>query len=78
MAATPHQRFYFRLQISQDQFLRHYQGSANSVQVVSECGKKLRFPATRLRPLLMHNGIHGRFCLTVDTNKRFVSLQLLK
>lgn len=69
------QRFYFQLNISQDLFLRHYQGTANSVQVISECGKKLRFPATRLRPLLTHNGIHGRFCLTIDANNRFINLQ---
>lgn len=75
---TPHQqRFYFCLDISQDQFLRHYQGSVNMVQVLSECGQTLRFPAIRLRPLLTHSGIHGRFCLTVDANNRFINLQQL-
>ena len=78
MTTSPQQRFYFSLAISQDQFLRHYQGRANMVQVLSECGQSLRFPATRLRPLLTHSGIHGRFCLTVDNNNRFISLQQLK
>lgn len=67
--------YYFRLNIPQDRFLHYYQGSANSVQVISECGKSLRFPATRLRPLLTQRGVRGRFCLTVDANNRFISLQ---
>jgi len=75
MAPSQHRHYFFRLHINQDQFLRHYQGAANSVQVMSECGKSLRFPASRLRSLLTHNGINGRFCLTVDANNRFVNLQ---
>ncbi|MEA3545750.1 MAG: DUF2835 domain-containing protein [Thermodesulfobacteriota bacterium] len=71
------QHYYFRLQISQQQFLRYYQGSARSVQVVSECGKRLHFPAVRLRPFLSHTGISGRFLLTIDSNNRFIDLQQL-
>ena len=76
---TEHNRqFYFRLQISRQQFLRYYQGTAGAVQVVSECGKRLRFPATRLRPFLSHTGIKGRFLLTVDGNNHFIDLQQLR
>jgi len=75
MTATVNRHYFFHLQISQDQFLRHYQGAVNSIQVVSECGKTLRFPASRLRPLLSHNGIHGRFCLTISPENRFISLR---
>ncbi|MDX2495838.1 MAG: DUF2835 family protein [Desulfuromusa sp.] len=70
-------KFYFRLQISQQQYLQYYQGTASAVQVISECGKRLHFPAVRLRPFLTHNGIHGRFCLTIDDNNRFIDLQML-
>lgn len=73
MMAT--QQYYFRLQISQQQFLRYYEGSANAVQVVSECGKRLHFPAIRLRPFLTHTGINGRFLLTIDHNNRFIDLR---
>ena len=69
-----HKCYFFQLHISQEQFLRHYQGHSNAVQVRSECGRRIRFPATRLRPLLGHNGIYGRYCLTVDHRNRFVSI----
>ncbi|MCK5826647.1 MAG: DUF2835 domain-containing protein [Desulfuromusa sp.] len=77
MTTQTKKQFYFRLQISQQQYLQYYQGSANTVQVVSECGQKVKFPAIRLRPFLTHNGIHGRFCLTIDGNNRFTNLQKL-
>ena len=77
MTTQSKKQFYFRLQISQQQYLQYYQGTANAVQVVSECGKRLKFPAVRLRPFLTHNGIQGRFRLTVDGNSRFIDLQIL-
>ncbi len=76
MTTQSKKQFYFRLQISQQQYLQYYQGTANAVQVVSECGKRLHFPAARLRPFLTHNGIHGRFRLTIDDNNRFIDLQM--
>jgi hypothetical protein len=75
MATTSRKQYYFRLQISQQQFLRYYQGSANAIQVVSECGKRLHLPAIRVRPFLTHSGINGRFLLTIDSNNRFIDLQ---
>ena len=69
--------YTFRLQISQQDFLRYYQGEAVAVQVVAECGRRLRFPASRLRPLLSTHGIRGRFRLTVDDRNRFLSIQKL-
>jgi len=73
--APPHKQFFFKLQISQQQYLQYYQGTANAVRVVSESGQKVQFPAVRLRPFLTHNGIEGRFCLTINSNNRFVSLK---
>ncbi|MCD6582235.1 MAG: DUF2835 family protein [Desulfuromusa sp.] len=77
MTTQSKKQFTFRLQISQQQYLQYYQGTANAVQVVSECGKKLHFPAVRLRPFLSHTGINGRFLLTIDSNNRFIDLQKL-
>ena len=77
MATQLKKQFTFRLQISQQQYLQYYQGTANAVQVVSECGQKVKFPAIRLRPFMTHDGIHGRFCLTIDGNNRFIDLQKL-
>jgi len=78
MTTQPKNQFTFRLQISQQQYLQYYQGTANAVQVVSECGKRLKFPAVRLRPFLSHTGINGRFLLTIDSNNRFIDLQQLQ
>ena len=69
--------YRFRLQISQQEFLRYYSGEAMTIQVISECGRRLRFPASRLRPMLTAQGIRGRFCLTVDHNNRFLDLKKL-
>ncbi len=77
MSQPQNKQFFFKLQISQQQYLQYYQGTANAVRVVSESGQKIQFPAIRLRPFLTHTGIHGRFCLTVDNNNRFVNLQKL-
>ncbi|WP_040844840.1 DUF2835 domain-containing protein [Thiorhodococcus drewsii] len=69
------QRFYFRLQISPTEYLRHYQGSAGRVVVRSHDGRNLSFPASNLRQFVSINGIHGEFCLTVDDNHRLVSIE---
>ena len=69
------QQFRFSLTINQQQYLRFYQGTASNVQVVSECGRRLRFPASRLRPFLTHTGISGRFQLSIDANNRFLDLK---
>jgi len=69
------QQFRFSLIISRQEFLRHYQGTASAVQVMSECGRRLRFPASRLRPFLTHTGINGRFVMTIDADNRFVELK---
>ena len=69
------QQFRFSLTINQQEYLRFYQGTASNVQVVSECGRRLRFPASRLRPFLSHTGISGRFQLSIDANNRFLDLK---
>ena len=78
MTTKSDRQYYFRLQLTQQRFLQYYQGSASSVQVVSECGKRLHFPAVRLRPFLAHTGISGRFLLTSDDNNRFINLKQLR
>ncbi len=69
--------YNFRLNISADQYLRYYQGAASNVQVLSECGNRLRFPASRLRPFLTRTGISGHFRITIDDRHRFVGLEKL-
>ena len=75
MSTTRQQQFRFNLTLSQQQYLRYYQGSASNVRVTSECGRRLLFPAARLRPFLTHSGISGRFLLITDAGNRFLELK---
>jgi hypothetical protein len=78
MTNVGQRQFFFSVQISQQEFLKYYQGTADYALVTSECGHRLRFPALRLRPFLSQHGINGRFALTVDKDNRFVSLQRIQ
>ncbi len=73
--AASEKKYLFRLRLSRRQFISYYQGTVSSVQVYSECGRSLRFPAHRLRSFLTANGISGRFALTVDRDNRFVRME---
>lgn len=68
----------FNIRISNQDFLRYYQGSASWVNVTAEDGRRLKLPAKHLRQHLTHNGIEGRFCLTFDDNNKMISLQRLR
>jgi len=77
MTTARPKHYRFSIHINQQQYLRYYQGSASTVQVYSECGQLLRFPASRLRPFLTHTGISGRFQMTVNAENRFLDLKKL-
>jgi hypothetical protein len=67
----------FYLDLTSEQYLRYYRGTARAVSVVSIEGQRLEFPADRLRPFVTHEGVHGLFSLQFDDSNRFVSLQRL-
>ena len=71
-------RARFKLFIPADRILSYYQGAAKSVSVMSYEGKRIEFPAEKLRPFLSHDGVMGEFELEYDANKRFVALHRLK
>ncbi len=68
-------RICFSLHISSDEYLRYYRGSAHSVVVVSEDGRRVRFPASSLRPFVTHEGVRGRFELLLDSDNRLLELR---
>ena len=70
-----HRQIFFAIDLSYNQYLDYYQGLASNVQVRAFDGRLVRLPAVRLKPFLTHNGIHGRFVLTMDQNNKFVSLK---
>lgn len=70
-----HTELRFRLDVSSDQFMAHYQGLAASIQTMSLDGRRVRFPASILRPHLRHDGVHGLFVLRIDADNRVVDLR---
>ncbi len=68
---------HFYLDLSPERYLRYYQGAARAVSVVSIEGKRVEFPAERLRPFVTRDGVRGLFALQFDSNNRFVALQRL-
>jgi len=67
--------FYFNLSISATDYLRYYQGAANTVIVHTHNGLKLSLPAASLRQFVTHSGIVGQFRITVDAQQRLVALE---
>ena len=62
-AATPSGQIEFALNLSREQFMRYYRGSADAVVARSPDGRTVRFPARLLRPFVSHDGVQGRFRL---------------
>jgi len=65
-------RFY--LDISQAEFLSYYRGSAQSVLVQAEDGRRIRLPAANLRPFVSVEGIRGRFEISLDENNSLLDI----
>jgi hypothetical protein len=70
-------KYYFTLRLSASEFLPYYQGTVKNVQVKTELGLKVEFPAMHLRKFVTLTGIDGYFCLETQQNK-FLSLSKMK
>jgi hypothetical protein len=57
--------------------LPYYQGTVKNVQVITNQGIKVEFPAMHLRKFITSSGIDGDFCLETKENK-FLCLFKLK
>jgi len=69
------QRMRFSIAISSEQYQSYYRGVAKFVRVLSEDGRTLKFPAEKLQPFVLHDGINGRFEIVFDDQHKLVSLQ---
>ena len=67
----------FRIALSTDAFLRYYRGSARSVIVRAEDGRRIQLPAANLRPFLLSDGINGEFELSLDENNKLLNIRRL-
>lgn len=72
------QRARFGINIPAEQILAYYQGAARQVSVVADDGRRVEFPAEKLRPFLDHQGVHGVFELEFDDKHRFVALHRVR
>lgn len=65
------------LDISAEEFLRLYEGTAKNVFCYSVDGRSVRFPAEILRPHVTYHGIHGLFRITFDDEGRFRGIEAI-
>ena len=68
------QKIRFYLDISPQQYLSYYKGSAKFVNVKTDCGRTLKFPASELQKFVTHSGIRGRF--EIDFNDQYKLVRL--
>jgi len=61
--------------ISAEEYLRLYQGTARSVLARDAGGLSISFPATALRPYVTKNGIQGVFVIRVDANHKLIDIR---
>ncbi len=66
-------RFY--LDISNEEYLRNYRGSAHSVLVQAEDGRTVRFPAVNLRRFVTADGVQGRFEMTLNDDNTLMDIR---
>lgn len=65
----------FRLNISRDEALRYYHGTARSVIVRAENGQRLQFPAEHIRQFIDRLGVNGVFSIEFDANNKLLGLK---
>ena len=68
-------QYHFNLRISAADYLRYYQGSAQSVVVTTHQGLRVKFPASALRPYVTKEGISGQFALLTDDDNKMLELR---
>ncbi|MCF6440671.1 DUF2835 domain-containing protein [Pseudoalteromonas luteoviolacea] len=69
------QEYYFYLRLTYEQCLAYYEGDIESIQVVEDGGKSIRFPAAHIRRFVSSIGVNGRFRLQLDDSNRFIALE---
>ncbi|MEC8444153.1 MAG: DUF2835 domain-containing protein [Pseudomonadota bacterium] len=71
------QRIVLDLNISADEYLRYYRGSARTVLATSVDGRNVRFPANVLQHAVTHDGVQGRFAIVFNDDGKFERIERL-
>ncbi|ALO45632.1 DUF2835 domain-containing protein [Pseudohongiella spirulinae] len=65
----------FDLNITADQYLRHYQGQVNQVVCSTRDGRRIRFPSSVLQRFVTHDGVMGTFAISFDDNHKLTDIK---
>ena len=69
------QSIAFRLRLSAEQYKAYYQGQVKFIQVQSNDGRSIRFPASAIQKFLTADGIHGDFVIQFDANNKLLGVR---
>ena len=75
MRLVEHKSYFFALHLNYEECMAYYKGHYSQVQVVSDCGRTIRFDANKLRSFISSIGIKGRFRLILALDNKFISLE---
>jgi glucose-6-phosphate isomerase len=70
-------RISFSINISSEEYLKSYQHHQAVVVVMSDDGRRVKFPANLLKRFVMHNGIQGRFRINYDSSGKCLGVERL-
>jgi hypothetical protein len=65
------------LRISSEEYLKVYQAPSRVVSTRARDGRRVQFPATILRPWLLHDGIRGTFRIRFNDAGKLEDIQRL-
>ena len=69
--------YIFDLRITPETWLRYYRTPTSTVVATTRFGRRVQFNARHLQKFVSHDGIRGTFCLTIDAQNDFVSLEMI-
>jgi len=65
----------FHIAISAEAFVEYYRSPGCSVQVLTNDGQSLRFPAGALQTFVTLEGVHGYFEIQYDESNRLIDIK---
>ena len=71
------QQIIVDVDISPDEWIKLYQGSATDVHTRARDGRSVRFPARILSRFYLRDGVQGSFRILFDDQGKFVSVKRL-
>ncbi len=77
MANRNMREIYFSLNITPEQYLKYYQGTAKSIMIISETGIRVKFPAGAIQKHITKNGIKGNFVIRYNSENKLIGVEKL-